>query len=141
MREFLAMLGRELPTEIVSRCRVTTEYCRFESTIDVLIHCRGHLAVYVENKINSPEGSHQLSREYRDLRLVAEGLQVPDPNRLAVFLTPHGREPLTGEPSEWTCLSYGEVADMLQRVLPGIADDKTRHMIEDWLHIVPTLMG
>jgi len=131
---FAAMIG--LDTVSLSRCRVCRERVCVESIIDIMVWRESDFLIFIENKVWSPEGEEQLDREFRDLSQTGSALCVPEDRQLAVFLTPSGRMPISGEASNWTCVSYGEIADRFRGLLPEITDVKVRIVLEDWLDVI-----
>jgi hypothetical protein len=92
--------------------------------------------VYVENKVYAAEGSRQAEREMRDLRRIGQRMGVPRDRQIAVFLTPLGRGPVTGDPDEWVSISYLELADTLRKLLADVSHPRTRYIVEDWIDTV-----
>ena len=115
---------------------VKREFSEIESIIDILIYRRSDFLVYVENKIYSAEGNAQCSREVRDMRRLGTRLLIPPERQYAVFLTPDGREPVTGDPECWRTLSYQQLWLSFKQLIPQITLDKMRYLLEDWLEII-----
>ena len=129
-----------LPITLDSRHRylVRREFSGRQSVIDVCV-CRPHdFLIYIENKIGAAEGPDQVDRELRDLHRTAEANGVPETRRFAVFLTPEGRRPVSGDPSTWKCLSYGELETAFRTALPAIEDAKAAVFVADWLDTIAT---
>jgi len=133
---FASLMGLETTPESLRRCRIRTEVTGPEAIIDVMVWRAGDFVIFIENKVWSAEGEEQGDREYRDMRHAAWAMGVPVDRQFAVFLTPSGRRPVSGDPSPWVCVSYGEVADSLRAVLPDITDPKVRMVVEDWLQLI-----
>ena len=120
--------GRKLPI-------VRTEHRERRAFIDIMIYVAGELLVYIENKVGAREGRRQLISEFRDMREVGARIGVPETHQYAVFLTPYGRMPETHGASEWHQLSYAELAGSFATVLPNVASEKLRCVVEDWIAI------
>lgn len=97
---------------------------------------RGAFILYIENKVFASEGDEQIDREYQDMQRLGEALRVPKDRRFAVFLTPEGRPPMSGDVSMWRSVSYVDLADALRTVLQELPDGKVRSFVEDWTEIV-----
>ncbi len=97
LRAFLHAAGFDdwLPT--------VTDDCMYEvwrerpDRIDLSIHARGKFAIYIENKIDALEGTDQLRRYYRSLKVQSQigAWNIPEDRRAIVFLTPRGRDPVS----------------------------------------------
>lgn len=112
---------------------VTAEFPGFESITDIVIYKTGDFFISIENKINANEGLDQLNREYRDRERYADSLDIPAHRRIAVFLTPDGRKPTTGNPQKWCCLSYFQIATVFNSVSFKDPSQKLPLFIEDWV--------
>ena len=142
---FLMALARtcelDISPEAMDYYRVRTEWSGTESIIDVLAVRKGHFLIFLENKILAAEGPDQIDREYRDMRRLGAALRVPKERQLALFLTPTGRAPTSGDASRWKAISYGDLAAGFRQLLPGIAEDKVRYILQDWLETVTAFGG
>jgi hypothetical protein len=118
---------------------VRTEFPGFESIADIVIFRKGDFLIYIENKIFAAEGDKQLDRQERDLLRRSELLQIPKSRRCAVFLTPQGRPPITGNPKKWSSVSYSQVAKTLVQAAGQVSDAKLRFFVEDWLAVLAEL--
>ncbi len=136
MSALASLIGLETTFESLRRCHVRTEVTGPEAIIDVVVWRAGDFVIFLENKVWSPEGEEQVDREFRDMGHAAWAMGVPVDRQFAVFLTPSGRRPISGEPSQWVCVSYGEVADSFRGVVPDITDGKVRMIVEDWLQVI-----
>jgi len=121
-----------------TRCKVRTEFCVSEAVVDILVYQRNELLIYVENKVLASEGDSQIDREFRDMRKMGIGLHVPVSRQYAVFLTPDGWMPSSGDASNWKTLSYTELAQEIQGVISEGMDSKLRDFIQDWVEAVQT---
>jgi len=97
MRAFADLCRLDIPSQALDRYLVRTEFVGAESIIDVMVFSRGEFLIYLENKVFASEGSHQVDREFRDMRRLGTALGVPEERQFAVFLTPDGRSPLSGD--------------------------------------------
>jgi hypothetical protein len=116
-----------------ARYQVVTEYSGPESIIDIIVWSRAQLLVYIENKVLAPEGPDQLARELRDMHRIGQSLGIPEDRRFAIYLTPRGRQPTTGDPSAWISLSYSELAQGFRLSLATVESSKVRHIVQDWI--------
>jgi hypothetical protein len=80
--------------------------------MDIEIAARRGFILHIENKIWSSEGEAQTHREWADLLLRAEQLEVPEENRRALFLTPNGDQPLN---NNFIPVSWRDIADVLDK--------------------------
>ena len=137
---FLNVLAQtlDLPISVTpaDRYLVRREFSGLEAIIDVCV-CRPHdFVMYVEHKVWSPEGPHQVDREWHDLQRTGDANGVPTERRYAVFLTPEGRPPGSGDPAPWLCLSHTTLADALRAVLPNVSDAKVAAFVADWIETI-----
>jgi len=63
-------------------------------------------------------------------------MSVPVRRQVAVFLTPCGRDPETGNPDDWLALSYERFAAAIRRTAGDISDASVRFIVEHWLATV-----
>jgi hypothetical protein len=132
-----------LPLTLVNkgRYRVLTEYAGDEAIVDILIYRPEEFLIYLENKIFAPEGSNQIDREFGDMRQAGKALDIPTNRQFAIFLTPDGRKPISGNADHWRTLSYQKLAVDMAKVIPIITSPKLRFLITDWLDTVATFGG
>lgn len=135
LQAFLETCCIPLPVNL-SACRVRTEFSGANAIVDILVYRCEELLVYVENKVLAAEGDKQVDREFRDMRMLGVGLRVPENRQFAVFLTPDGRMPTSGEASRWKAVSYSAVAQAFRGVLPRITDTKASGFLQDWMDTV-----
>lgn len=102
------------------------------SIVDIAIYRKGTYVIFVENKLYAGEGYEQIDREYADLVLAAQTLDVPRQRAFAVFLTLDGREPISGDATCWICMSYNRFAERLRAQLGSLEMGRLRYLIEDW---------
>ena len=138
---FARTCGLDIGLESLDRYRVRTEWAGNESIIDVLAYGEGQFLIFLENKILAAEGPGQVDREYRDMRRLGEPLRVPKERQFAVFLTPTGRPPTSGDAARWRAASYGDLAAGFGELLPSITDDKVKFILQDWIETVSTFGG
>lgn len=142
---FMAAFARacqiDASLDLLSPYRVRREFAGLESIVDVMVYRRSDFLMYIENKIDAEEGPHQLDRELRDMCRIGSRLRVPLERQFAVFLTPDGRRPVSGDPAHWHSVSYQEVEASFEAVMPQIVSDKTRYVLEDWLDTISTFGG
>lgn len=116
--------------------RVRTEYGRAEAIIDIVVYRRNSFVLYLEHKVSATEGTDQLNREHRDLHLFGNALKVPSGNRFAVFLTPDGRWPVSGNRDDWRLLSHHNLANAFETVVNEMPEGKARWFVSDWLKTI-----
>jgi len=129
-KEFVKLCGFHIPHEAMHRYRVVKEYSRDESIIDVMIYKKPSFLIYIENKINAPEGKDQTAREFKDMRQVGSRMQIPEECQYAVFLTPTGNHPRQNKGSKWHTLSHSDLAEALK--ISNVEDLKLRHLLSDY---------
>ncbi len=133
---FLQSCKIDLPLDRLTGYVVRPKFKGVESIIDVLVYCKNEFIVFIENKIDSEEGIEQLAREFRDMRRLSSRLRILHERQFAVFLTPDGREPVTGDPTCWQTLSYQQLGALFEQLVPQITSDKVRFTLEDWLVVI-----
>lgn len=133
-RAFVAACKLPLPVDSIRRYQVRPEINLSESIPDIVIFAPRQFLILVENKIYAAEGVDQLGREYRDLKRMADSLEVPKSQRFAVFLTPRGQQPITADdPAHWITLSYRRLATALaDDTATHINDKKVCYLLADW---------
>ena len=141
LARFLGLLGRTVPPEAMQKTRVYLEFAEQESIIDIMVWIPGELLVYVENKVLAGEGNQQAYRELRDLRRTGLRYRLPPSKQMAVFLTPGGRRPSSGDGDSWHALSYGQLSSGFMEVLPEVSEPKLCFLIEDWLQTIERFAG
>ena len=140
-RAFLAAAAIELPTDALRRYRVATEYVVLEARTDIVLCRRGNFAIYIENKVYAAEGADQVDREYRDMVRLGSALRVPSDRLFAVFLTPDGRLPTSGDATRWRPLAYSSLHHAFSEILPRVPSDKARLVVQDWLEAITRFGG
>jgi hypothetical protein len=141
MGAFAELCSLDIPDRLLDRYTVRTECVGAESIIDVMVVRRGEFLVYLENKVYAPEGHEQVDREFRDMRRLGASLKIPEHRQFAVFLTPHGRLPSSGDSTHWRTVSYGDLASAFAELLPSISTPKVKVLLHDWVDAVSTFGG
>lgn len=115
---FLRAFLRDVPLEAegldLERSEVRTEVSSEEGRLDIWITLPDKQIIIIENKIDAGEGEEQLKR-YRSCLQKKPPAKSGKPHHL-VFLTPDGRSPASCNPTEVKCVSYGNIADWLDRL-------------------------
>jgi len=133
---FLRSCNIDLPLSVPSRYAVYREFPGMESTIDILVFRKGDFLIYIENKVSSEEGVEQCARELRDMYRLGSKFGIPPEKQFAIFLTPDGRNPATGDPTKWIALSYERLGGVFGQSVPQITSDKVRFTLEDGLGVI-----
>jgi hypothetical protein len=141
MQALADLCGLNLPAKALERYSVRTEFSGEESIIDVIVFRRGRFLVYLENKVLAPEGPSQVDREFRDMRRYGASLAVPLERQWAIFLTPRGRSPISGDPSRWAAISYRDVGAAFEQLLPSVTSNDVRLVLEHWIDAVSNFGG
>lgn len=141
LSRFLSLCRLGIPESIQEKCRGYVEHAGEESIVDIMICAPGELILFIENKVFSGEGFQQIDREARDLARLGSRLRVPEERQFAVFLTPGGRKPISGDHGRWISLSYQQVVEGFSDLLPLINAPKVRFLIEDWLDVIGQFGG
>jgi hypothetical protein len=141
LEAFVDLCGLDVPTHGLERARVRTEFSGIESIVDIMVYQKGRFLIYIENKVFAGEGPNQIDREYRDLQSVGRSLNIPEQRRFAVFLSPDGRRPISGDASRWIAVSYRDVASSFASLVSAITSPKTNAILCDWIETVRTFGG
>lgn len=141
LKAFVQACGMDLLTDSLGDYEVCREYQESEAAIDVMVYSEGRFLVYIENKVDSPEGPNQCDRELRDMHMFGDRKNVPLHKRYAIFLTPHGDKPASGDKRTWITLSYSQLDNALRPLLSYIRSDKVRYAVEDWLEVMSDFSG
>ncbi len=131
LHAFFGEAGLPVSDLNTERCLVRTEFVGSESVVDIVIAKTKCFLVFIENKTVSAEGERQVDREYRDMQRLGDSLQIPFDKRFAIFLTPTGRPPVSGDPRRWRRVSYQKLAESFSRLLPKIQDPKMCYFLDD----------
>jgi len=130
------MKASGIPGPVPFPYRVRTEFSGSESIVDIMVCRRREYLLYMENKVFAAEGDNQVDREFRDMRELGRGLQVPEEKQFAVFLTPDGRPPVSGDPSRWISISYPVLATAFTDAITETSNIKVRNFVNDWAETV-----
>ena len=136
MRVFIELCSLDLADAALDRYTVRTEFAGEESIVDVMVSAHAQFVIYIENKVLAAEGPDQADRELRDLRRLGAALSVPRRRQYAVFLTPQGRRPTSGDPTRWRTLSYRDLTAAFTKTLPSVTSLRVRMVLEQWLDAV-----
>lgn len=136
LQTFASLVGLTPFSVGVSGVAVRTEFPVVEARVDIMACRPGDFLIFVENKLFAQEGDGQVERELRDMHRAGAALSVPEAHRCAVFLTPSGRAPVSGDPSAWRAVSYAELATAFAGKLREVTDAKVRSIVEDWICLV-----
>jgi hypothetical protein len=141
LQAFAEACRLNIPPDALGRYHVRTEFSGAEAIIDILVCKAEAFLIYLENKVLASEGYDQLNRELRDMRRLGRSLQVPRARQFAIFLTPDGRAPVSGDVMHWQSISYSQLARAFEKVLPAIASAKVRDVVKDWVETVSVFGG
>lgn len=141
LKAFVELCGMDIPLNVIDQYRVRTEFSGIESIIDVLVYRRGEFLIYLENKIFAQESPDQIDREFRDMRRLGYALSIPEERQFAIFLTPDGRRPISGEATRWRTVSYNEIRAEFEKLLPRIKSVKVKFILRDWIDTISTFGG
>jgi len=64
-------------------------------------------------------------------------MRVPENKQFALFLTPHGRSPISGNASQWHPISYQALGSTYEHLLTQLTSEKVSALIHDWLAVIP----
>jgi hypothetical protein len=141
LQAFAEACRLNIPPDALGRYHVRTEFSGAEAIIDILVCKAGTFLIYLENKVLASEGYDQLNRELRDMRRLGRSLQVPKARQFGIFLTPDGRNPVSGDAVHWQAISYSQLGRAFEKVLPAIANAKVRDVVQDWIETVSVFGG
>lgn len=133
---FLQSCNIDLPLDGLSRYDVRRELSGMEAIIDISVFRRREFLLYIENKVSSEEGIEQCTRELRDMYRLGVRLDIPQEKQFAIFLTPDGRDPISGDPTKWITLSYQQLGNSFGQLTTEITSDKVRFVLNDWLEVI-----
>jgi hypothetical protein len=108
------VLSEEAERLDLKRSEVRREVPIDNGQLDIQIILPDKQIIIIENKVEAGEGEKQLER-YRSWLQDQPHAKSGRPHRL-VFLTPDGRSPSSCSPTEVKCVSYGKIADWLDRL-------------------------
>jgi hypothetical protein len=116
---FLRAFLRDVLLEKTERLDLEESAIRTEASIekgrlDILVTLPDRQIIIIENKVDAGEGEEQLEG-YRSWLQKQPQAKSGRPHHL-VFLTPNGRPPSSCSPAEVKLVSYGSIADWLDRL-------------------------
>lgn len=138
---FVELCQLNIAPNDLNRSYVRTEFSGIESRVDIMVYRRGKFIIYLENKVFAQEGHNQVDREFRDMCRLGSALRIPKEQMFAIFLTPDGRSPTSGNATRWKTLSYIKVAREFKKLLPKITVTKVKYILEDWIETISTFGG
>lgn len=141
LKTFIKSCGLPLGDSDLDRYVVRTEFSGIKSIVDIMICQRGEFIIYIENKVHADEGPGQIDRELRDMRRIGRSLGIPERRQFPVFLTPDGREPMSGNFELWTSVSYTRIADGFRQLLPSLKSSKASMFLDDWIETALSFGG
>jgi len=141
LRSFVESCRLNIAPNDLDRYRVQTEFSGVESIVDVMVCHRGKFLIYLENKVFAQEGPDQIDREFRDMCRLGSALRIPREQMFAIFLTPDGRRPTSGDATRWRTLSYNKIAREFKKLLPKITAAKVKFILRDWIETISTFGG
>jgi hypothetical protein len=133
LRAFTEVCRLEVESEALQRCQSRTEVSGQEAVIDVAVYSPGELLIYIEHKIDSPEGPRQIDREFADMRRHGAALGVCGTRQTAVFLSPQGRPPTSGCACRWRTLSHGRLVEAFRPAQQRMGTSESSVIVRDWL--------
>jgi hypothetical protein len=140
-KAFIRRCGLSIPPSDLGPYRVQTEFPWAESRVDIMVYQAGKFLIYLENKILAPEGFAQVAREFQDMLSVGSILRIPQDRQFAIFLTPQGKSPTSGDSARWQAISYSDVCMEFAQLLTEITSSKVKFIVKDWLDTVSTFGG
>lgn len=128
---FLTLIGlSKTSLEQTRRIRVATEHSAGErlGRMDIVLDCQPDWLIVIENKVDASEGEQQLSR-------YAEWLDKQQRYKLKqlVFLTPTGREAITGRNAHYLQLSYPALAEAFNALLNEIKTESVQIVVSQYI--------
>ena len=136
LKSFVESCVLNFPDDLLDQYRVRNEFAGNESIVDIMIYRKGEFLIYLENKILSPEGIDQVDREFRDMQRLGSTLGINENRQFAIFLTPDGGKPISGDSTRWQSISYDQVSAAFTKCSPEIKSDKVKLILGDWLDTV-----
>ncbi|WP_261264403.1 PD-(D/E)XK nuclease family protein [Laspinema olomoucense] len=103
--------------------------------LDLILYRPGEFLVAIDNNLLGREGINQADLEIIEMRRLGSAQRIPKERQIAIFLTPEGRAPFSGDASHWHLLSYPQLAAALDQVVPQLNDLKLKHILVDWIEV------
>lgn len=104
--------------------------------LDLILYRPGEFLVAIDNNILDREGINQAELEIIEMRQLGSAQRIPKERQIAIFLTPEGRAPRSGDPDHWHQLSYPQLAAAFDPVVLQLNDLKLKHILVDWIEVV-----
>ncbi len=137
LEQLVKLCSDRIPPESFSQpYRVLSHSKVPQLRLDITIYRPGEFLVAIDNNILDREGINQADLEIIEMRRLGSAQRIPKERQIAIFLTPEGREPLSGEPSHWYNLSYPQLGAAFARVVSQLNDLKLKHILVDWIEVV-----
>lgn len=141
LEKLCALIQFSPPDHSLDSYIVRKEFSRPQSRIDILVYSNNGFIIFIENKIDDLEGPKQLERELSDLERTSKALRIAPQYQVALFLTADGRKPVGAKCKSWKTISYSQLSTVFSPLIDSIVDDKSRHLLSDWLDTVKIFGG
>jgi hypothetical protein len=130
LNAFLSLIDPCIQVGSAHRVHVSRERAAGNGSgrMDIVIECKPDWLVVIENKLDASEGDAQLSRYSNWLKK-----QNFHKKKYLVFLTPSGREAVTGERDSYKRLSYIDLAEVFHPLLDQITQESVRTVIAQYI--------
>lgn len=137
LEQLVKLCGDGISAEHLSQpyrllCRAIAPQLR----LDLILYRPGEFLVAIDNNLLDREGINQADLEIIEMRQLGSAQRIPKERQLAIFLTPEGRAPLSGDPSHWHQISYPQLAAAFDPVVQQLNDLKLKHILVDWIEVV-----
>ncbi|WP_044195283.1 PD-(D/E)XK nuclease family protein [Oscillatoria acuminata] len=137
LEQLVKLCGDCIPLENFSQpYRLLSAAIAPQLRLDLILYRPGEFLVAIDNNILDREGINQADLEIMEMRRLGSAQRIPKERQIAIFLTPEGRSPLSGDPSHWHNLSYPQLAAAFSQVVPQLNDLKLKHILVDWIEVV-----
>lgn len=137
LEQLVKLCGDCIPLEHFSQpYRLLSGAIAPQLRLDLVLYRPGEFLVAMDNNILDREGINQADLEIIEMRQLGSAQRIPKERQIAIFLTPEGRAPVSGDPSHWHTLSYPQLAAALDPVVPQLNDLKLKHILVDWIEVV-----
>jgi hypothetical protein len=137
LERLVQLCGENIPPECFSQpYRVLSGAIIPQLRLDLMIYRPGEFLVAIDQSILDREGINQADLDLMEMGWMGSAQRIPKKRQIAIFLTPEGREPLSGDPSPWHCLSYPQLGAAFAELIPQLNDLKLKHILIDWIEVV-----
>ncbi len=137
LEQLVKLFGNCIPSEHFSQpYRLLSGAIAPQLRLDLILYRPGEFLVAIDNNILDREGINQADLEIIEMRRLGSAQRIPKERQIAIFLTPEGREPVSGDPSHWHLLSYPQLAAAFDQVVPQLNDLKLKHILVDWIEVM-----